>query len=706
MKRTLLLTLQGIALILSASPGHAQSIGTVPKPLFSDPYYHGSCDPEAVWNEKAGEWYVYYTARRAERQKSTYVGTPIGALSSPDLIHWTFQGYCSFDGIPGKPDMPVTYWAPGIIVDGDSLHMFVTYKDNAKPPWGGKGVIRHYTAPLTDPVNGWKLADTPEFNQPDPIDASLIKIGDEFRAYYRVGQGGGIQWATSPDLRTWNNRGQCPGDVNAKDRGFGYQEAPYVFEFGGAYWMLTDPHDGLAVFRSDDGVTWSQKPRILLEPGTGPQDHTRARHPSVIVKNGRAFIFYHVEPNRPYPTPPAEQRTVHQKKSFLQIAELKIKGDTLTCERDTRLKLPSILPQRWSKAKVNAWYDETPWPVGANFIPSSAINQLEMWQADTFDPETIDRELGWAASIGMNSMRVFLHDIAWQQDPEGFLDRVDQYLEISHKHGIGTMLVIFDGVWNPYPKAGKQPEPRPRVHNSGWIQSPGRDILDDPAAQDALKSYVQAVVTRFKNDERVQIWDLFNEPDNANGGNFGGGSKEPDLKPSLKKQRAYELLWKTFAWIREIQPSQPLTVGVWGGPNWLDRPDYIEQLSLDQSDTISFHTYSGPKETRRMVEGLAKRGRPILCTEYMARGNNSTFQGILPIFHEHRVGAYNWGLVDGKSQTIYPWNSWKKKYIAEPEPWFHDVFRRDGRPYSTDEISLIRKLTASPQASPDFSQQD
>ena len=681
MKLVLLALLPVIA--IAASP---------PKPLFADPNYNGSCDPEVVWNESAGEHFIYYTARRATRPKGTYVGTPIGVISSPDLIHWTFRGYCSFDGAPGGPDMPVTYWAPGIIAAGGKLYMFVTYKDNAEPPWGGQGVIRHYVAPLDNPVDGWKLEGVPKFQQPDPIDATIVRNGGEYRAYYRVGGNGGIQWAVSKDLSDWENKGKCPGDLNAKNRGFGYQEAPYVFEFGGAWWMLTDPHDGLAVFRSDDGVTWKQTPRILLEPGKGSEDATRARHPSVIVKNGRAFILYHVEPNRPYPTPPAEKRSVRQKISFLQIAELKIENDALVCDRDATLDLPSAVPDPWPKEKANAWYENTAWPVGANFVPSTAINPLEMWQADTFDPETIDRELGWAAGIGMNTMRVFLHDLAWKQDPDGFLERVDRYLTIADRHGIRTLFVIFDGVWNPYPKAGKQPAPVPHVHNSGWIQSPGREILDDPAKQTSLKPYVEAVVNRFKDDKRVLAWDLFNEPDNANGGNFGGGSKEPDLSAPIKKQRAYELLFRTTAWVRRINPSQPLTAGVWGQPNWLDEPDYLERFMLDQSDLVSFHTYDGPGDTRRMVEGLAKHGRPILCTEYMARGNNSTFQGILPIFHEHKVGAYNWGLVDGKSQTIYPWDSWKKKYTAEPDPWFHDVFRRGGTPYQKSETDLIRKL--------------
>ena len=361
------------------------------------------------------------------------------------------------------------------------------------------------------------------------------------------------------------------------------------------------------------------------------------------------------------------------------------------------LENPQEIPQRWTADRTNAWYDAIAWPVGANFVPSTAINQLEMWQADTFDPQTIDRELKRAAEIGMNTMRVFLHDLAWLHDPKGFFQRVDQYLAIADKHGIRTMFVLFDGVWNPYPKPGKQPEPRPRVHNSGWIQSPGRIILEDPTKHDSLKPYVQAVIDRYKNDSRILIWDLFNEPDNGNGGNFGGGSKQPDMPRKLKRQRSLELLTKTFVWVRELNPSQPLTVGVWGGPNWLKEPDELETLSLEQSDVISFHSYDTAEKTQLMVDGLKKYNRPVMCTEYMARSaNQSTFKNILPIFHRNKVAAYNWGLFDGKSQTIYPWNSWKKQYKAEPKPWFHDVFRKNGEPYAQAEIKLIRQLTMTP----------
>ena len=348
----------------------------------------------------------------------------------------------------------------------------------------------------------------------------------------------------------------------------------------------------------------------------------------------------------------------------------------------------------WSVEKANDWYSEIDWPVGVNFVPSTAINQLEMWQEDTFDPKTIDRELAWAASIGMNTMRVFLHDLAWKQDPKGFLQRVDQYLEIADSHGIRTMLVFFDGVWHPYPKAGKQMDPIPGLHNSGWLQSPGRIILEDDEKIAALEPYVKAVLKRFKDDDRVLIWDLFNEPENANGGSYGPDSEYPDLPKEAKMERVTVLLKKVFQWAREVELTQPITVGLWGAPRWLEEPLPIDQLIIDHSDIISFHSYRSPEETQRMVDGLKKLGRPLMCTEYVAREHGSTFQTILPIFAKDRVGAYNWGLVDGKTQTIFPWKSWKEPFKSEPEIWHHEVFRKDGTPYSEEEVSLIKKLTS------------
>lgn len=342
----------------------------------------------------------------------------------------------------------------------------------------------------------------------------------------------------------------------------------------------------------------------------------------------------------------------------------------------------------WPAAKAQAWHRERGWLVGCNFIPSTAINQLEMWQADTFDPGTIDRELAWAEQLGFNSLRVFLHNIPFEQDASGFLDRVDRFLAMADKHRLGVMFVLFDSCWDPFPKAGPQRPPKPHVHNSGWVQCPGRELLMDPARHESLKPFVQGVLRRFGADRRVHAWDLFNEPDNRNLSSYG------QHEPTNKAEFALVLLRKAYRWAREVQPAQPLTAGVWSG-TWADPAKLtpIERVCLEQSDVISFHNYGPLDSLKQCVENLRRYGRPILCTEYMARPADSRFDPHLAWLKEQGVGAYNWGLVEGKTQTIYPWDSWRRTYTAPPPVWFHDIFRRDGTPFDPAEVEFIRRLT-------------
>ena len=351
-------------------------------------------------------------------------------------------------------------------------------------------------------------------------------------------------------------------------------------------------------------------------------------------------------------------------------------------------------PDRWTIEQAAAWQRKHPWLVGCNYIPSTAINQLEMWQADTFDLKTIDRELGWAEKLGFNSIRVYLHHLLWEQDKKGFLERIDAFLDVADKHGIGVMLVPLDAVWDPYPHLGKQRAPQPHVHNSGWVQSPGAEILRDPTRYEELEPYIKGVISHFRNDRRVRVWDLYNEPENPNEAAYGG--KELPNKGEM----SLLLLRKVFTWAREVRPSQPLTCGVWRG-NWSD-PDKLtpmERFQLEQSDVISFHCYGSIDEVKKCVENLQRYKRPILCTEYMVRPRGSTFDPILGYFKEWRVGAYNWGFVAGKTQMNYPWDSWKKQYTDEPPAWFHDIVRPNGEPYTADEVAYIRRITGAAKGS-------
>jgi hypothetical protein len=322
----------------------------------------------------------------------------------------------------------------------------------------------------------------------------------------------------------------------------------------------------------------------------------------------------------------------------------------------------------WTAEQAWKWYNDQPWLVGCNFTPSSAVNQLEMWQTETFDPVTIDRELGYAEGLGMNIVRVYLHDLAWAQDPSGFKARIDTVLTLAGRHGIRVLLVLFDDCWNDMPKPGRQPEPVPGVHNSGWVKSPGSAVVNDSSSWGKLEDYVRDVVGTFGQDPRVALWDLYNEP--------GNGDQDGKSLPLLKA---------TFRWARLVAPSQPLTAGV-----WYENQD-LNAFQLSASDIITFHNYNDSLNLSSQISALRKYGRPLICTEWLRRTGNSIPQTHLPIFKRERVGCINWGLVSGRTQTIFPWGS--AQGTPEPAVWFHDLFRADGTPFDEHEAMTFRTLT-------------
>ncbi len=359
--------------------------------------------------------------------------------------------------------------------------------------------------------------------------------------------------------------------------------------------------------------------------------------------------------------------------------------------------------KRWTAEQANRWYQAQPWLVGCNFIPSTAINQLEMWQPETYDPDTIDRELGWAEQIGFNTVRVFLHDLVWSQDSREFSSRIDDFLAIASRHGMKVLFALFDDCHRPDPVPGPQPLPVPGVHNSGWKMSPGQKLVlqfhdGTVAAQEKtrLREYVTGVLARFADDERILLWDLYNEP--ANSGN---------------DDKSLELLTATWQWAREVRLMQPLTSGLWAEACGKQ----VHALCAAESDVITFHNYSDAQKLENVILQLRERfcGWPIICTEYMSRGSGSTFQNCLPLFKKYGVGCYNWGLVMGKTQTHFDWTTVAKlpelqaqgmvlrpgDPIPEPTLWFHEIFRPDGTPYDPAETAFIRKITPGRTAQPE-----
>ncbi|MFI3288494.1 MAG: 1,4-beta-xylanase [Rikenellaceae bacterium] len=327
---------------------------------------------------------------------------------------------------------------------------------------------------------------------------------------------------------------------------------------------------------------------------------------------------------------------------------------------------------RWDEAKAVEWGKAEGWVSGCNFIPSNAINQIEMWHSSTFSPELIDSELAMAEKLGFNAMRVYLSSLVWQDEAEVFKANMEEYLKIASSHNIRTIFVFFDDCWNAESAIGVQPEPEPGVHNSGWVQDPCKRFRENTEeSYVVLEAYVKDILKTFSQDKRILFWDLYNEP---------GNSKHGDS--------SLPLLEKVFAWARDVNPSQPLSSGVWTK----DSP--IDSCQVVNSDIISYHNYGDLESHSAMVERLKVYGRPMVCTEYMSRRSGSTFETILPMLHREGVGAINWGFVSGKTNTIFAWDE-KLPDVEEPELWFHDILRRDGTPFDESEVKLLIEINTS-----------
>ena len=353
---------------------------------------------------------------------------------------------------------------------------------------------------------------------------------------------------------------------------------------------------------------------------------------------------------------------------------------------------------QWSAGAASEWYGRQPWIVGSNYIQSNTVNQIEMWQAETFDADRIDLELTWAESLGMNTLRVFLNDLLWQKDSGGLQKRMGSMLRLAEKHKMKVIFVLFDSSGDPYPELGRQRQPKPGVRNSLWAQSPGAKGLTDPKQLLNALNYAKAVVAAFSIDKRVLAWDVWNEPDNVNPGRFA--NSEPPKKAELLQA----ILPQAFQYARAGNPTQPVTSGLWNG-DWSSTAKLspVEKIQIELSDVISFQNYDGPEEFEKRVKWLQAFGRPVLCTGFLDRNHGSTFEAILPIAKKYNVAALAGDLVAGKTQTWLPWDSWQTPYIdRKPEVWTQDIFTSTGPPYRQPEADFIRNAIASaPKPAPD-----
>lgn len=371
------------------------------------------------------------------------------------------------------------------------------------------------------------------------------------------------------------------------------------------------------------------------------------------------------------------------------------------------------VPGQWSKERINKWYEKQPWLVGCNYIPATAINQIEMWQASTWDPETIDKELGWASAIGMNTLRVYLHDLVWASDEAGLYKRMDEFLDICHKYGTRPWFVFFDDCHFPNPQLGEQPLPIQKYHNSGWLNCPARKLAvryargkETPEEAARLKGYVQNTMRHFRKDKRILMWELYNEPGRGKGDEGDMTGTTPEGKIGNLSAR---LVYDSWLWAREINPSQPITSCTAGSVGKIN-----VRINRINSDLHSIHSYSKPESLRREINQYLVDGRPVIVSEWLARTLGSNVKDCLPVLKEMNVGAVTWGFVAGKTGTIWPWRSRQDKQgrkldpeqmrkdgkvvrpgekFPEPAVWFHDLLRMDGTPYDPEEIEVFKKLT-------------
>jgi Cellulase (glycosyl hydrolase family 5) len=326
--------------------------------------------------------------------------------------------------------------------------------------------------------------------------------------------------------------------------------------------------------------------------------------------------------------------------------------------------------RRWSAATARMWFSKQAWPLGFNYIPSTAINTTEMWQKETFDPTTIEREMHAAAAVGFNCARVFLQYLVWESDPEGLKARMRTFMDIAARNHIKVIWVFFDDctfITVTDPHLGKQPDVISGEYANGWTPSPGEMRVVNQSSWPGLKIYVTDLVTTFRSDKRIFAWDLYNEPGNSHMTN-----------------KSLPLLKAVFTWARGAGPSQPITSGVWRG----ELTD-INDVILKNSDIISFHNYGGPDAMNNEIDDLEREGRPLICTEWLARQTGSTVANILPILYDRHVGGVIWGLVNGKTQTNYHWGS--KAGSPAPVLWQHDIFHGDLTYYDPNEIALFQR---------------
>ena len=353
--------------------------------------------------------------------------------------------------------------------------------------------------------------------------------------------------------------------------------------------------------------------------------------------------------------------------------------------------------KKWSKERAWEWYNSRPWIRGCNYMSADCVNRVDMWQALHFDKiyAQTEEELKIMQELGFNSVRLILEYVVWKEEHDSFLERFEKYLALYHKYGISCMIVLANDCMPPKTELWKMPYVGEQTYDIGYHggrkhSQHGRHegpaphyYFDDPELCEDYFRMVTEIVTKYKDDPRILMWDLFNEP--------GNSRREAITMPYLVRM---------FETVRAIDPIQPLSVAAW----WFDPDDFhtseVNQYALDNSDIITYHNYGSYEEHIKVIKYLKSYGRPIINTEWLARITGNTVFDNFPLFYLENIGCYNWGFVAGKYQTYEPYEFHWQWYADDPKApidftkWFHDLIRPSGRPYDPRETELIKRFCA------------
>ena len=352
---------------------------------------------------------------------------------------------------------------------------------------------------------------------------------------------------------------------------------------------------------------------------------------------------------------------------------------------------------RWSEKKAWEWYNSHPWIRGCNYMSADSVNRIDQWQGLHFEErlKTTEEELKVMKDLGFNSVRIILEFVVWEKEHDSFLERFEEYISLLDKYGISAMVVLANDCMPPKTELWKMPDIGEQEYDWGYHggrrhsqhgrhSSPAPHYyFDDPVLTEKYFDMVREIVTLYKDDPRILMWDLFNEPGNSN---RSGITIEP-LKRMVKEVRA-------------INPSQPLTIAAWcrDAKYEFSMPEDI--FAIENSDIITYHNYGTYEEHIRIIKYLKQFNRPLINTEWLARCTGNTVFDNFPLFYLENIGCYNWGFVAGKYQTYEPyeahwqWYNDDKNAPIDFTKWFHDLYRPSLRPYDPRETELIKRFCA------------